>query len=368
MFMSLLFNQGNKNIRETKTYQAGTPIEEVERQLGIKNIIKLASNENPLGPSPRAIYAAKKSIENVHIYPDASDLRLRQAIAKYNKVDIQNITVGNGSENCIECLNKAFLNSTSHVIVDEYCFATIRILNKAYNATEIVIPSINYRLNVDEVIRQIDNDTRMIYIINPNNPTGTFTTQVELVRILENTPPHVVVVVDEAYHEYINHKDYPHSVVLLAKYPNLVISRTFSKVFGLAGMRLGYLISAPNVADLLQRSRLPFNVNNYAVEAGIVALEDHVFIERTIQTNNNGMKQLLNAFNNADIESIPSVANFITINTKRDGVDVYNQLLQKGLIVRPLVPYGLPQHLRITIGTFEQNEKLIEALNEVLYA
>lgn len=366
--MNTLFEHGNKQIRETKPYQAGTPIEEVEKQLGITDIIKLASNENPLGPSPKAIYAAKKSISSVHIYPDANYTRLRTAIANYNKVDIKNITVGNGSENCIECLNKAFLNSNNNVIVDQYCFATIRILNKAYNAHEIVIPSVNYKLDINGVINNITPATRMIYVVNPNNPTGTFTTQTELVHLLENTPTNVIVVVDEAYHEYAENDEYPNTVELQKKYPNIVISRTFSKVFGLAGMRLGYLISSPEIADLLHRSRLPFNVNNYAVEAGIAALEDHVFIERTKLLNKEGMQQLTSAYKNAGIDFIPSVANFITINTKQDATTVYNKLLHKGVIVRPLVPYGLPQHLRITIGTKKQNERLINSLKEVLNA
>ncbi len=366
--MSTLFEHGNKHIKETKPYQAGTPIEEVARQLGISDIIKLASNENPLGPSPKAIYAAKKSITSVNIYPDANYTRLRTAIANYNNVDINNITVGNGSENCIECLNKAFLNANNNVIVDQYCFATIRILNKAYGAREIIIPSLNYKLDIDAVIKQINAETRMIYVVNPNNPTGTFTTQNELVNLLENTPKNIIVVIDEAYHEYADNKEYPHTVELQKKYPNIVISRTFSKVFGLAGMRLGYLITSPEIADLLHRSRLPFNVNNYAVEAGIAALEDHVFIERTKLLNKEGMEQLTTAYTKANITFIPSVANFITIDTKQDATSVYNKLLHKGIIVRPLVPYGLPQHLRITIGTKKQNERLINSLNEVLNA
>lgn len=364
--MNTLFEQGNSYIQTITPYQAGTPIEEVERQLGISNIIKLASNENPLGPSPKALYAANQILNNVHIYPDASYFRLRFAIANYNNTDINNITVGNGSENCIDILAKAFLNQYSNVIVDQYCFATIRIVIKSYNAKEVVIPSLDYRLDNKQMVNQIDNNTKMIFVVNPNNPTGTFTTKHELEYLLANTPNSVIVVIDEAYHEYVDHEDYPHTISLLKKYPNLVISRTFSKVFGLAGIRLGYLISSPEVSELLHRSRLPFNVSACAVEAGIGALSDHKFIELTKENNKTGMAYLSYAFEKLNIEYIPSVANFITINTKTNATNVYNKLLQMGIIVRPLVPYGLPHHLRITIGTPTQNETLISCLKEAL--
>jgi len=365
--MHYLFHQGNLHIQETRPYQAGKPIEEVERELGelgntAFKIIKLASNENPLGASPHAMAAAIKAINQVHMYPDASYHRLCDTIAKYNNVDIKNITVGNGSENCLEVLAKAFLNEKSNAIVDQYCFATIRILIKGYNATEITIPSNNYRHDVVATISKINQNTKMIFVVNPNNPTGTYISHNELTYLLDNVPPHIIVVIDEAYHEYVEKPDYPKSVQLLDKYPNLVIARTFSKVFGLAGLRLGYLMSNPAISDLLHRSRLPFNVNTCAVEAGIAALNDYEFLAQTKNTNRSGMQQLSNGFDNLGIEYIPSVANFITINTKQDATLVYNKLLQQGVIVRPLVPYNLPQFLRITIGTYEQNERLLSII------
>ena len=362
--MQYLFNQGNSHIRETKPYQAGKPIEEVEREFGVTNfkIIKLASNENPLGASPNAIAAAIKAMNQVHIYPDANYFRLRDTIAKYNNVDINNITVGNGSENCLEILIKAFLNENSNAIIDQYCFATIRILIKGYNATEIIVPSIQYRHNVVETISKINKSTKMIFVVNPNNPTGTYISHDELTYLLERIPPHIIVVIDEAYHEYVEKPDYPKSVQLLNKYPNLVISRTFSKVFGLAGMRLGYLITNPAISDLLHRSRLPFNVNSCAVEAGIAALSDYEFLANTKKANREGMLQLTSGFDDFGIEYIPSVANFITINTKQDATLVYNKLLQQGIIVRPLAPYNMPEFLRITIGTYEDNERLLSII------
>ena len=366
--MNDIFTQANLAIRETTPYQAGKPIEEVERELGITNIIKLASNENPLGGSPMAIAAAKSALDNIQLYPDASYLQLRTTIAKYNNVDVNMITVGNGSENCIEFLIKTFLNTESNAIVDQYCFATIQIQIKAFGAELRKIPSVNYRHNIDETIKQVDTKTKIIFVVNPNNPTGTYTTHNELVHLLNNVPKNIIIVVDEAYFEYVEASDYPRSLELITQYPNLIISRTFSKVFGLAGLRLGYLITSTTIADLLNRARMPFNVNNCALVAGIAALGDHEFLAKTRKANKDGLAQLEQGFTKLNIEYIPSVANFITIDTKYDGVTIFNQLLHKGIIVRPLLPYGLPQHLRITIGSYEQNERLLNALEELLHA
>lgn len=364
-----LFDQGNLCIQQTTPYQAGTPIEEVARSLGIHDIIKLASNENPLGASPKAVAAAKQAMSSAHIYPDSSYFRLRHAIAEYNNIlDINQITVGNGSENCIECLVKAFLNTRSNAIVSQYCFITIPNLIKSYGAEIIEVPTIDYRHDILTTIKQITPTTKMIFVVNPNNPTGTYTTQSELIYLMENTPDNVIVVLDEAYHEYVEQQFYPKSVELIKKYPNLVISRTFSKVFGLAGLRLGYLISNTEVADLLHRSRLPFNVNSCAMEAGIAALSDTDFLLRTQKNNHDGMIQLEQGFSDLNIEYIPSVANFITINTKQNAKKVYEKLLLEGIIVRPLIPYGLNNHLRISIGTAKQNSRLLTALKKVLYA
>lgn len=365
MMMNIL-QKANAAVLQTIPYQAGKPIEEVKRELGLTDIIKLASNENPLGSSPKALAAAIAVINESHIYPDASYYNLRKAIAEYNGVDIKAVTVGNGSENCIEFLIKAFLNSTSNVIVDQYCFATIQILVKGYGAELIKIQSVGYRQNIEETLNRINSNTKIIFVVNPNNPTGTYTTENELIYLLKNTPSDVLVVVDEAYYEYVDRPDYPRTLELIKLYPNLVISRSFSKVFGLAGLRLGYLITSIEIADLLNRSRLPFNVNSVAAAAGIAALSDYEFLEITKKINRDGLIQLEIGLNNYAIEYIPSVANFITLDARTDGIDIFNKLLQKGIIVRPLVPYGLPRHLRVTIGTFKQNERFLTAINEIL--
>lgn len=364
-----LFDIGNKAVRETIPYQAGKPIEEVEHELGISNIIKLASNENPLGPSPKAIMAIANSLHELHLYPDAAYFRLRQSLSGYTGVAIDQITVGNGSENCLEILMKAYLDNSTNVIVDQYCFATIRILIKAYGSKEVLIPSANYRHNVTATLAKINIHTKMIVVVNPNNPTGTYIGEQDLVYLLDNVPANILVVVDEAYYEYaVNQPDYPDTVKLMIKYPNLIISRTFSKVYGLAGLRVGYLLSSLSVAQLLHRSRLPFNVNSCAVSGAIAAIADHEFLAATCKVNSEGLAQLSAGFSELGIKYIPSVANFITIDLEYPAGETYQQLLRAGIIVRPLVPYDLPNHLRITVGTYEQNRRLLIILGEIYHA
>lgn len=366
--MDDLFELGKKHIKETKPYQAGKPIEEVERELGLSGIIKLASNENPLGPSPKAIAAAAEALKNVHLYPDALYFRLRQKLSEYTGVDMQNITLGNGSENCLECLIKAYIDEGDKVVMDQYAFATIRILVKAYGAEEVLIPSQNYRHDVKSIADAVDAKTKMVFVVNPNNPTGTYVTHKELLYLLDKIPSDVIVVVDEAYFEYLDKADYPNTVKLLEKYDNLVVSRTFSKVFGIAGLRLGYLLTSFQVSELLNRSRMPFNVNNCAVAAGIASLEDDDFLAKTRKVNADGLQQVSHGLEQLGISYTPSVGNFIMVDMKRNALDIYNDILHKGVIVRPLVPYGLPNHLRITIGTHEQNLKLLAILKEVYHA
>lgn len=363
--MEQLFELGKKHIKETKPYQAGKPIEEVERELGLSNIIKLASNENPLGPSPKAIDAAEMALRDVHLYPDALYFRLREKLSQYTGVDLMNITVGNGSENCLECLIKAYIDEGSNVVLDQYAFATIRILAKAYGAEEILIPSKNFRHDVKEMVKAVNEKTKIIFVVNPNNPTGTYITEEELIYLLDNVPKDIIVVVDEAYYEYLDKPDYPNTVKLLEKYENLVISRTFSKVFGIAGLRLGYLLSSFPVSELLHRSRMPFNVNNCAVAAGIASLEDEEFLAKTRKVNADGLVQVAKGLTELGIEYTPSVGNFIMVDMKTNALEIYNKILNKGVIVRPLVPYGLPNHLRITIGTYDQNVRLLQVLKEV---
>lgn len=362
----IITSHANPSINQTIAYVAGKPIEEVERELNISSIIKLASNENPLGCSQLALKYCIDNINKANLYPDANYYELRKAIAKYNNIDIDCITVGNGSENCLELLTKSFLNSNVNAIVDQYCFATIQILIKAYNAKPIYIQSKKFKHDINETIRQINDSTRMIFVVNPNNPTGTYITHNELLFLLKNTPTNVIIVIDEAYFEYLNVSDAPKSIELLKQYSNLVILRTFSKVFGMAGFRLGYIISSPEIAQILHKARLPFNVNFCASNIAIAALEDKDFLKKSITINSNGLLFMSQEYEKLKIPYIPSLGNFISIDMKQDTDIIYNKLLLKGIIVRPLKAYGLNTFFRVSIGLQWQNEKFLIVLKEIL--
>ncbi len=356
----------NLYIRELTPYQPGKPIEELERELGISNSIKLASNENVLGPSPKAIKAAGDALLKSHYYPDGGCFLLKTALGDFLKINPKQITVGNGSENILELIIKSYLSHHDEAIISQYAFLTIPLLIKSYGGKIVEVPALNYGHHIQEMIKAVTEKTRLIFIVNPNNPTGTFTTSSDLTLLLESIPSNIIVVIDEAYHEYIHAPDYPKTLSLLNKYPNVIVTRTFSKVYGLAALRLGYAISHLEIADILNRARLPFNVNSIAAIAAHSALEDHEHITRTIQMNNEGMSQLTTAFQKISLEYIPSLGNFITINMKQPTGDLYQQLLLKGVIVRPLNPYGMPTHLRVTVGTYEQNERFLRTLSSLL--
>jgi histidinol-phosphate aminotransferase len=363
-----LFSLGNKTIQDTKPYQAGKPIEEVERELGLTDIIKLASNENPLGPSPKALEAIMHNLSKLNLYPDALYYSLREKISQYANHPMQDITMGNGSENCLEILVKAYIHHGDEVIFDQYSFATTRILIKAYGAKEILIPSNNYRHDIEKMIEAVTHKTKMIVVVNPNNPTGTYITHNELVHLLESVAENIIVVIDEAYFEFMDTDDYPNSIELLKSYNNLVVTRTFSKAYGLAGVRLGYILSSHPVSELLYRSRMPFNVNNCAIAAGIASLDDMDFLSQTKATNKSGMLQLQTELNQMGINFIPSVCNFLTIDFKHNALEYCDKFLKHGVIIRPLSAYGLNNFVRVTIGTKEQNDKFIAILRELYYA
>lgn len=356
----------NPSIRNLIPYQPGKPIEEVERELGLTNVIKLASNENPLGPSPKAMIAAHDALTKAHLYPDGGCFAIKQALAKFLHVEQNQLTLGNGSENVLEIIIKAYLNTHSNAIVSQYAFATIPIQIKAIGAELITIPTQQWRHDIQETINTCNEKTRVIFIVNPNNPTGTYTTRGELNELLNSVSREVLIVLDEAYSEYIARDDYPHAEQLLKQHPNLIVSRTFSKIYGLAGLRIGYAISSPEIADILNRTRLPFNLNSIGSAAAIAALSDNEFVEKSIVLNNQGKEQLEIGLKKLNINFIPSLGNFIAIDVARDGNAVYQALLHKGVIVRPLTAYGMPTHLRVTIGTHEQNARFLKSLQEIL--
>ncbi|EKD54230.1 MAG: Histidinol-phosphate aminotransferase [uncultured bacterium] len=356
----------NNYIRHLIPYQPGKPIEEVERELAISSIIKLASNENPLGASNAALQAAEQALLKAHLYPDGGCYELKQTLAMFLQVIPTQLTLGNGSENVLEMITKAYLTVGDSAVISEYAFLTIPLLIKSYGAEIISTPANKFGHDIKKMVDAVKKNTRIIFIVNPNNPTGTYTKKDELIYLLESIPANILVVVDEAYHEYIECADYPDTLALLKKYPNLVITRTFSKAYGLAGLRLGYAISSPIIADILNRARLPFNVNTVAAYAAKAALLDQDHIAKSVILNKEGRQQLADGLKKLNLHFIPSLGNFISFDARQDANQIYQKLLYKGIIVRPLHAYHMPTYLRVTIGTFTQNEKFLTALQEVL--
>ena len=352
------------SIKTLTPYQPGKPIEELERELGITNSIKLASNENPLGASPHALNAAREALSHSHIYPDGGGYELKNALSDYLSLEMNQLTLGNGSENILELIIKAYLNETHSAVISQYAFLTIPILIQSYGAKAHVIPAKNWGHDIDGMIQAVDETTKIIFLVNPNNPTGTYTTKSDFEKLMQSVPAHVLVVVDEAYSEYISKPDYATVADYLKKYPNLIISRTFSKVHGLAALRLGYAMSSPEIADILNRARLPFNVNSIASKAAIAALKDVDHVNRSVELNNRGLQQLANGLTELGFDFIPSIANFITVDVG-DAVAVYQTLLKQGVIVRPLQAYGMPKHIRVSIGTESELNRFLKSIKSL---
>ena len=355
----------NPSVRHLTPYQPGKPLEELERELGIKNAIKLASNENPLGASPKVILKMQSALQKMHFYPDGHCFELKQALSHFLSIDSQQITVGNGSENILELIVKSYLQKEDTAVISQYAFLTIPIILNSYGIQIKVAPANQFGHSISEMIKAIDEKTRVLFLVNPNNPTGTYTNKNDFLTLMNAIPPHVLVVVDEAYAEYIGSPDYPNTFHYLNHYPNLVITRTFSKAYGLAGLRLGYAVSSVEISDILNRARLPFNVNSLASTAAQFALEDQEHVKKSIQLNQQGMQQVEIELKKLNLPFIPSTCNFITIDVQ-DAKTVYHQLLLEGVIVRPLHAYDMQKHIRVTIGTAEQNKRFLEALHKIM--
>jgi histidinol-phosphate aminotransferase len=361
-------------VQQLTPYLPGKPIGELQRELGLTQIVKLASNENPLGPSPKALAAVRRETESLHLYPDGSGFELKTALAAKLNVDPVSITLGNGSNDALEIIARTFLTPECAALFSEHAFAVYPIVTQAVGAQAQIAPAHDgsngprYGHNLDAMAQRIDSRTRVIFIANPNNPTGTCLGKAELRRFLEQTPETAIVVVDEAYFEYVADADYPDTLAWLGDFPNLIVCRTFSKAYGLAGLRVGYAISSPAIADLLNRVRQPFNVNSLALAAATAALNDAEHLARSVALNASGLQQLGAAFTERGLAYIPSAGNFITVDMGRPAAPLYDALLREGVIVRPVANYGLPQHLRVTVGTTEENQFFLAALDRVLGA
>jgi len=362
---------GPDYVRAIAPYQAGKPISEVAREFGLDeaNIVKLASNENPFGIPESAKAAMAAAAAELGRYPDANGFELKAALARRYDVPADWITLGNGSNDILEIAAHAFVQKGQAVVYSQYSFAVYALATQGVGARGIDVPAKNYGHDLDAMAAAIDADTRLLYIANPNNPTGTFIPAAEIEAFLAKVPASVVVVLDEAYNEYLEPQDQFESTQWVRKYPNLIVSRTFSKAYGLAGLRVGFAIAQPVVTDLMNRIRQPFNVNSLAQAAAIAALNDKEFLQKGFENNRAGYKQLTAAFEELGLEYVPSHGNFVLVKVGADdgaGARVNVALLKQGVIVRPVGAYGLPQWLRISIGLPQENAKFIEALKRAL--
>lgn len=345
-------------------YQPGKPIEEVQRELGLKEVVKLASNENPLGPSPRAIAALSQAVARVNFYPDGSAYRLRSALAARLGVEFDAVIVGNGSNELVQMLSLALLEPGDEVVMPVPTFPRYEPLTRLMGAVPVEVPLRDYRMDIEAMAARVGPKTKMIYLCNPNNPTGTIVTRQEVEWLFERISPSVLVVFDEAYFEYVTHPEYPDGIEYYRKGYNVMVLRTFSKMYGLAGLRIGYGVGPPQLVSYLNRVREPFNVNMLAQEAALAALEDEEFVALTRKTNEEGKRFLYQAFAARGISYVPTEANFIFFDAGRDEKVVFRRMLEQGVIIRG--GFGYPTHLRVTIGTAEQNARFIAALDKVL--
>ena len=343
-------------------YQPGKPLAELERDYGVTNAVKLASNENPLGPSPRVRAAIQGGLADLTRYPDGNGFELKHALSQRLGVAMAGITLGNGSNDLLELVARAFLTPATEAIYSQHAFAVYPIVTQAVGATHVVIPAKNWGHDLDAMAAAVTPRTRLVFIANPNNPTGTWLGHDELYAFLRGLPDHVIAVLDEAYGEYLDPPPSRTSVDWLDTLPNLLITRTFSKAYGLAGLRVGYGLSHPGLADVLNRVRQPFNVNQLALLAATAALDDDDYLSQSRTLNRQGMAQLVAGVTALGLSYIPSLANFLAVDVGRPAGPIYEGLLREGVIVRPVANYGMPHHLRITIGTAAENGRFLAAL------
>lgn len=349
-----------------RPYVPGKPLSELERELGITGSIKLASNENPLGPSPRVRAVLEQQIADLSRYPDGSAFDLRRALAQRHAVDPACVTVGNGSNDVLDMIARVFLWAGRESLFSQYAFAVYPLSSMAVGADLRVAPALDYGHDLAVMQEMITDRTGVIWIANPNNPTGTRLGKAVLRAFIEAVPAGVIVVIDEAYFEYVQDDDFPDASQWLGDFPNLIVTRTFSKAYGLAALRVGYGLSHPDVADLLNRVRQPFNVDSFAQAAALAALEDQDYLQRSVEINNQGMQQLVEGVRGLGLAFIPSAGNFLTIDLGRDAGPVDQALLRLGVVTRPVANYGLPNHLRVSIGLPEENARFVRALEQVL--
>jgi len=348
-------------------YVPGKPISELERELGISHSLKLASNENPLGCSPAAKAAAQAALNEVAFYPDGSGFALKAALAQHHALPADCITLGNGSNDVLDLIARTFLSPGYEAIFSQHAFAVYAISTQAVGAiSQVAAADAGFGHDLQAMLALVNEKTRVIFIANPNNPTGSWLKHDDLLAFLQQIPAQVLVVIDEAYFEYVGLADYPDASLWLSQFDNLIVTRTFSKAHGLAGLRIGYGLSSAEIAALLNRVRQPFNVNSIALAAAEAALADQAFIQRSASSNRAGLQQLSQGFDKLGLRQIPSVGNFITVLLDQPAAEINQKLLHEGVICRPVDNYGLTNGLRISVGLAEQNQRLLDTLARVL--
>ena len=365
----------NRGIETIEPYIPGKSIQEAAREYGVKNIIKMASNENPLGISPAAYRAIKRSLKNSYQYPEVTAQKLREALSKANGIPPDYIMAGNGADEIIYTLVMTFLNDNDEVIIPEITFSMYEIVSLAMRARVIKSRMKNLRIDLEDILKKVTPKTRMIFLCNPNNPTGDVLEGEKLFHFIGQIPNNVIIVHDECYSEFAEKKTFPNLIPLInpgtsfthgKPKNNLILLRTFSKIYGLAGVRLGYGIAHPSMLTLMYRIRPPFGVSVPAQEAGIAALGDEKFLKKTLEITNEGKKYIYGELEKMGLPYIKSHTNFILIDTKRDSSEVSDRMISKGIIVRPMKSYGLPTHIRVTIGLKKHNERFIRSLKQVV--
>ena len=357
----------NRSLNDIPVYQPGRPIEEVARELGIPaaSIIKLASNENPLGPSPKALAAMQQAIANLHLYPDGNAFHLKQALAKKLGIEPANLILGNGSNEIIEFVGHAYMAPGVDVVVSQYCFAVYPLVTRLFGANLISVPARDHGHDLTAMLKAITPNTRVVFVANPNNPTGTLAGKDELRRFVDAIPPNVLLALDEAYIEFLEDRADFVAEVATGKRPNVLLMRTFSKIYGLAGLRLGYGIAHPELTAAFEKIRQPFNINAIAQAGALAALNDDEHTRRTRENNLAGLRFLESACRELNLPIIRSAANFILLKVG-EGQRVFEALQREGIITRPMGGYQLPEWIRISIGRPEENERCLAALKKVL--
>jgi len=355
-----------EEIERLPSYTPGKPIEEVQREYGIKNVVKLASNENPIGPSPKAIGAITSALSQLNRYPDSEGFYLKEKIASKLKVKKNNIILGNGSDEVLQMIVRTFLFHGGEVIMGDPTFAFYRIIVGAARGKAVLVPLKNFVYDLEQMREKVNTITKIIILTNPNNPTGTIIRKKDFNWFLKSIPEDVIVAVDEAYGEYVQSRDFPDVLEYLNSGKKVMVLRTFSKIYGLAGLRIGYGIGDSQLISYLEKIREPFNTNSLAQIGALAALDDEEHVEKSRRNNQEGLRYLSTELNRLGVDCLPTEANFFLLNVKMDAQAVYQSLLKDGIIVRPMDSYGLKKYIRVTVGLPEENERFVQSLGKVL--